>query len=76
MTVSNLSIVMNPTKIFLHGQLLGNQEILKEFQTYIEKDLNFMGNNYFENIEVLPYEPNNGAVGASARIIYTYFINE
>lgn len=76
MTISNLSIIMNPTKIFIHGCLFEDEAIFNQFQSYIQKDLKFMGENYFSNIEVVPYNPINGAVGASAKVIDTYFINE
>lgn len=76
MTISNLSIIINPTKIFLHGRLFEEDTIFKQFQVYIEKDLNFIGDNYFSNIELVCYKPINGAVGASARVIDAYFINE
>lgn len=76
MAISNLSIIMNPTKIFLHGQLFEDKMIFKQFNEYIKRDLNFIGDNYFSNIEQVSYRPINGAVGASARVIHAYFINE
>ena len=76
MTISNLSIIINPTKIFLHGRLFEEDTIFKQFQVYIERDLRFIGDNYFSNIELVRYRPINGAVGASARVIDAYFINE
>ncbi|WP_291651481.1 ROK family protein [Clostridium sp.] len=76
MSISNLSIIMNPTKIFLHGQLFEDDTIFKQFQIYIERDLNFIGDNYFSNIELVHYKPIDGAIGASARVIDAYFINE
>lgn len=76
MTISNLSILINPTKIFLHGRLFDDLEVGRQLQLYIDKDLNFMGNHYGSNIEILPYSPINGAIGASARAIDAYFINE
>ncbi len=76
MTISNLSIIINPTKIFLHGRLFEEDTIFNQFQSYIERDLKFIGDNYFSNIELVHYKPINGAVGASARLIDAYFINE
>lgn len=76
MAISNLSIIINPTKIFLHGRLFEDKMIFKQFKEYIERDLNFIGDNYFSNIEQVPYRTINGAVGASARVIDAYFINE
>lgn len=76
MTISNVSITINPTKIFLHGRLFHDQEIQRQLQVYLDKDLNFMGEQYASNIEILPYTPIKGAAGASARAIDAYFINE
>lgn len=76
MTISNVSIIINPTKIFLHGRLFHDQEIRKQLERYLDKDLNFMGDHYASNIEILPYRPINGAAGAGARAINAYFINE
>lgn len=76
MTISNLSIIINPTKIFLHGRLFEDKMIFRQFKEYIERDSNFIGDSYFSNIERVPYRTINGAVGASARVIDAYFINE
>lgn len=76
MAISNLSILMNPSKIFLHGRMFDEKEILNRFYTYIEDDLKYMGRNYFSHIEVVPCDPVDGAVGAAAKAIQTFFINE
>lgn len=76
MAISNMSILMNPSKIFLHGRLFDDDVILNRFHTYIEDDLKYMGQNYFSHIEVVPCESEDGAVGASAKVIQTFFINE
>lgn len=76
MTISNLSIIINSTKIFLHGRLFEDKMIFRQFKEYIERDSNFIGDSYFSNIERVPYRTINGAVGASARVIDAYFINE
>lgn len=76
MTISNLSIIINTTKIFLHGRLFEDKMIFRQFKEYIERDSNFIGDSYFSNIERVPYRTINGAVGASARVIDAYFINE
>lgn len=74
MTTSNISIIMNPTKIFLHGQLFEDCDIYRQLMDYINCDLTFMEQNYAENIEILSYNPVRGALGASAIAIKTYFI--
>ena len=75
MTISNLSIIINPTKIFLHGRLFEEESIFKQFKLYIERDLSFIGDKYFSNIEQVKFRPINGAIGASARVIYDCFIS-
>lgn len=75
MTISNLSMIINPTKIFLHGRLFEDKTLFNQFKSYIEKDLSFIGDKYFSNIELVTYKPINGAIGASARVVYDYFIN-
>lgn len=76
MAISNLSILMNPSKIFLHGRLFDDAMILNRFNTYIEDDLKYMGQNYFSHIEVVPGHSVDGAMGAAAKAIQTFFINE
>lgn len=76
MSISNLSILLNPSKIFLHGQLFDDKAILNRFRTYIEDNLKYMGQNYFSHIEVVPCNPMDGALGAAAKAIQTFFINE
>lgn len=71
---SNIAITMNPGKFFLHGQLLANETIRSELMDYIERQLLFIGRTYTSNIEILPYLPEDGAVGASALAIKTFFI--
>ena len=75
MTISNLSLIINPTKIFLHGRLFEDKTLFNQFKSYNEKDLSFIGDKYFSNIELVTYKPINGAIGASARVVYDYFIN-
>lgn len=76
MAISNLSILLNPSKIFLHGRLFDDAVILNRFYTYIEENLKYMGQNYFSHIEIVPCDPVDGAVGASAEAIQAFFINE
>ena len=59
MTISNLSMIINPTKIFLHGRLFEDKTLFNQFKSYIEKDLSFIGDKYFSNIELVTYKPIN-----------------
>ncbi|MHC1748163.1 MAG: ROK family protein [Cellulosilyticaceae bacterium] len=75
MTISNILIISNPTKIYLHGHLFSNATIDQQLLDLINRDLTFMHQNYAQNIAILPYNPMRGALGASALAINTYFIN-
>ncbi len=66
---------MNPGKFFLHGQFLDDETIRSELLDYIDRQLLFIGRTYTSNIEILPYRPEDGAVGASALAVRNFFIN-
>lgn len=72
---SNIAITMNPGKFFLHGQFLDDETIRSELLDYIDRQLLFIGRTYTSNIEILPYRPEDGAVGASALAVRNFFIN-
>lgn len=74
-TVSNIAIVMNPGKIFLHGQFFQNPDVRTELMDYIKRQLIFVDSAYKDNVEILPYRITDGAVGASAMAIQKFFIN-
>ena len=74
-TASNIAITMNPGKFFLHGQYLDNDMIRSELLDYIDRQLLFIGRTYTSNIEILPCHPEDGAVGASALAVRSFFIN-
>ncbi len=73
-TASNIAITMNPGKFFLHGQFLDDETIRNELLDYIDRQLLFIGRTYTSNIEILPYRPEDGAVGASALAVRKFFI--
>lgn len=73
-TISNIAIITNPGKIFLHGQFFDNQDIQNELMDYIERQLIFVDRTYAGNVEILPYAVTDGAVGASALAILKFFI--
>lgn len=74
-SVSNIAIVMNPGKIYLHGQFFQNQDIRTELMDYIERQLIFIDSTYEDNVEILPYRMTDGAAGAAAMAIQKFFIN-
>lgn len=72
---SNIAITMNPGKFFLHGQYLDDPMIRGELLDYIDRQLLFIGRSYTSNIEILPYHPEDGAIGASALAVRKFFIS-
>lgn len=73
-STSNIAIITNPGKIFLHGQIFENRDICKELMDCIERQLIFVDSTYGGNVEILPYSISDGAVGASALAIHCFFI--
>ena len=74
-TTSNIAIIMNPGKIFLHGQIFDNEDVRTELMDYIERQLLFVDSSYGNYIEILPYAQTDGAKGASALAISHFFIS-
>lgn len=72
--ISNVAILMNPSKIFLHGELFANEDIRKELMNIIERQLLFVDSKYLNTVEILPYHITDGAIGASALSVFHHFI--
>ena len=75
-SISNVAILMNPGKIFLHGQLFQNEDIRRELMNIIERQLLFVDSKYVNNAEILPYRQTDGAIGASALSVFHNFIRK
>lgn len=73
-SISNIAILLNPDKIFLHSELFNNEEIKSELLSLINEQLLFVDSEYSHNIKLLPYSPFDGAVGAAAYSISEHFI--
>ena len=73
-SVSNIAIIMNPEKIYLHGQIFSYPEIYAEIFDLINNQLLFVDQNYVNTVEVLNYNPNDGAVGAAALALMQFFV--
>lgn len=73
-SISNVAILMNPGKIFLHGQIFQNEDIRRELMNIIERQLLFVDSKYVNNAEILPYRQTDGAIGASALSVFHNFI--
>ena len=74
-SISNLFIMMNPTKIFLHGKLFDEPAIASRLFSDMRHDLTFFGSDYSSYIEIVPCNPLDGAIGASAKSIRSAFID-
>lgn len=73
-SISNIAILLNPDKIFLHSELFNNEEIKSELLSLINEQLLFVDSEYSHNIILLPYSPFDGAVGAAAYSMNEHFI--
>ncbi|MEG7530769.1 MAG: ROK family protein [Hungatella sp.] len=69
-SISNVAILMNPSKIFLHGEIFLNEDIKQELMKIIERQLLFVDSKYLNNVEILTYLSSDGAVGASALSVF------
>lgn len=73
-SISNVAILMNPGKIFLHGQIFQNEDIRRELMNIIQRQLLFVNSEYVNNVEILPYHQLDGAIGGSALAVFRHFI--
>lgn len=73
-SVSNIAIIMNPEKIYLHGQIFNNTDICTEFLNCIQYPIPFSGEPFVNCIEIIPRKISDGARGACALAIERFFI--
>ncbi len=71
---SNIAILMNPEKIFLHGKLFAYPNIRKELLDVFRNQLSFVGSDTAGNIEILPCSAADGAIGGCALAILESFL--
>ncbi len=74
-TVSNLAIINNPDKIYLHGNLFSNTDIKEELMDYITQQLLFVDDPSDQTIQILDYDTYAGASGAAAYAIKHFYIS-
>lgn len=67
--LSNISILMDPKKVFLHGKMFTYPEIYSELSRCITSQLNFVGNEMLMGITPLPFDHKDGAIGGAALAI-------
>lgn len=73
---SNIAILMNPEKIFLHGEMFDCPQVHDELMDIINHQLLFVGNGSFDTVTILPYSTLNGAIGGSALAITNLLLRE
>ncbi len=73
-STSNIAILMNPEKIFLHGELVSHPDIRSELIGIINNQLSFVESEQNNGIEILPYLPEDGALGGAALAILECFL--
>ena len=73
-STSNIAILMNPEKIFLHGKIFTYPEIHRELMNIINYQLSFVNGSHVESIEILPCNAQDGATGGAALAILEGFL--
>lgn len=74
-SISNIAILMNPEKIFLHGELFSYAPIHSELLNIINHQLAFVENDYVKSIDILSYSKDDGAIGGAALAITKNLLN-
>lgn len=73
-TISNIAIILNPRKIYLHGDIFSNHDICHELMDFINRQLLFVDTSPCNHVEILSCAATDGAIGASAYAIKHFFI--
>lgn len=74
--ISNIAILNNPEKIYLHGQLFSHPLIHSELSSILTSQLTFVENDYVKNFEICPFDNLDGATGACALAIQKLFLKK
>nr|WP_254005645.1 ROK family protein [Enterococcus faecalis] len=70
LTLNNLNIILDSSKLFLHGKIFDNENILRSLTQLLNVEPKLLVFPKKEKIEKKTYQPINGALGASALCIY------
>lgn len=70
LTLNNLNMILDSSKIFLHGKLFDNKNIFNSLTRLLNVDPQLLVFPKQEEIIKKPYKQINGAIGASALCIY------
>ncbi len=69
-SILNIAILMNPQKLFIHGNLFNNIDLQKDFLEMVHKQFDFTKNNYrLGTVEILPCGEMDGALGGASLAI-------
>ena len=74
--ISNIAILNNPEKIYLHGQLFSHPLVHSELSSILTQQLTFVENDYVKNFEICPFDTLDGATGACALAIQKIFLKK
>lgn len=74
--ISNIAILNNPEKIYLHGQLFSHPLVHSELNSILTQQLTFVENDYVKNFEICPFDTLDGATGACALAIQKIFLKK
>lgn len=72
--IANISIIMNPQKLYLHSRMFQHTLLRDELQRYIESQLTFLDKHCTEEINILDFDSSRAAAGAAALAIDRLFI--
>ena len=72
--IANISIIMNPQKLYLHSCMFQHRLLRDELQRYTESQLTFLDKHCTEEINILDYDSSRAATGAAALAIDRLFI--
>ena len=74
-TISHLAIIMNPDTIYLHCPLFSTKDISEDLMAYLKQPLLFVDDPTDQTVNILPYNPLEGAAGAAAYAIKQFYIS-
>lgn len=72
----NVAVLMNPEKLFLHGELFRSEAVRQDFLEEIRRQFEFTGNDYtLGTVAYCDCTPLDGAVGAAALAVLNCVIH-
>lgn len=75
-SILNVSTLLSPGKLFLHGKLFNSSEIQRDLMEMIYKEFSFTGSDYrLGSVDFKPYLEEDGALGGAALVIWKCLIH-